>query len=192
MNSICSRHYHLPSQLSQSRFSSNMIVETSFFSSCDKSMAFHWGNPQDGVGKFGIPKVVPYHLVFDENQVIRIYRPRRLYQGRFRAKYWIKGHMAYRESSMKIHSSVFWKVANRQIDKQTYQQVWKHNLRFGVGNYIFISRFLQDECTYTSHTVVRKALVRKTPEIMQVLTLVLLGIMMIHLHYLFPILIRRM
>ena len=36
-----------------------------------------------------LPKVVPYHLVFDENQVIRICRPRRLYQGQFRAKYWI-------------------------------------------------------------------------------------------------------
>ena len=37
-------------------------------------------------------KVVPYHLVFDENQVIRICRPRRLYQGQCRAKYWIKCH----------------------------------------------------------------------------------------------------
>ena len=33
-----------------------------------------------------LSKVVPYHLVFGENQVIRICRPRRLYQGQFRAK----------------------------------------------------------------------------------------------------------
>ena len=42
-----------------------------------------------------LPKVVPYHLVFDENQVIRICRPRRLYQGQFRAKYWINIFIQY-------------------------------------------------------------------------------------------------
>ena len=36
---------------------------------------------------------MPYHLVFDENQVIRICRPRRLYQGQFRAKYWINTYI---------------------------------------------------------------------------------------------------
>ena len=32
-------------------------------------------------------------IPYKENQVIRICRPRRLYQGRFRAKYWINGSM---------------------------------------------------------------------------------------------------
>ena len=36
-----------------------------------------------------LPKIVLYHLVFDENQVILICRPHRLYRGQIRAMYWI-------------------------------------------------------------------------------------------------------